>query len=242
MKIGVSGYKGRVGQLLVQAIEKDNDLFFSGGIDAGDDPRPVFEASDCVIDFSIPEATEKNAAVAAETRTPLVVCTTGLSADQEAHLEKAAQSVAIVYASNTSLAVNVLFALVERAARLLPDYDLEIVEAHHNLKVDAPSGTALTLGKTVASARGQNFDDVAILSREGIVGARKTGEIGFSTVRGGDAVGEHSAIFFGEGERIEIRQQATNRGLYAQGALTAARWIMSRNTPGLYSMRDVLGL
>ncbi|MEM6780416.1 MAG: 4-hydroxy-tetrahydrodipicolinate reductase [Pseudomonadota bacterium] len=241
MKIGVAGANGRVGQILVQTISDSKEMEFAGGFDRGDDPKPVFKAADVVIDFSVPESTVMNAKMAADTGTALIACTTGLTADDEKILEEAAQRTVIVYASNTSLAVNVLFALVEKAAAYLPDYDIEIIEAHHNKKVDAPSGTALTLGKTAAAARDKNFDDVAVLSREGIVGARKEGEIGFSTVRGGDAVGEHSVVFFGEGERIEIKQQATNRALYAQGAIRAALWTKGQSC-GLYTMRDVLGL
>lgn len=241
MKIGVCGYKGRVGHLVVQGIADDNALTFAGGVDRGDDPAPLFAASDVVIDFSTPAATAQNAVIAAQTGKPLVACTTGLSKEQEAVLQQAALKTAIVYASNTSVAVNVLFALVERAAKILPDYDIEIIEAHHNKKVDAPSGTALTLGKTAAAARGAVFENVAVLSREGHMGERRPGEIGFSTVRGGDAVGEHTVIFFGQGERLELRQQATNRGLYAQGAIQAAKWVKGKSS-GLYTMRDVLGL
>lgn len=241
MKVGVAGANGRVGQLLVQNIKMSPELELAGAFDAGDDPKPVFEAADVVIDFTAPKATEMHAKLAADTGTALVACTTGLSAEQEAVLAEAAKKTAIVYASNTSMAVNVLFALTEQAAKYLPDYDIEIIEAHHNKKIDAPSGTALTLGKTAAAARGEVFDDVAVLSREGQVGARKKGEIGFSTIRGGDAVGEHTVILFGEGERIEIKQQASNRALYAQGAIRAAQWVAGKSS-GLYSMRDVLGL
>ncbi len=241
IKIGVAGANGRVGQILVQNIKTSLEMELAGAFDAGDDPKPVFDAADVVIDFTAPSATEMHAKLAAETGTALVACTTGLSREQEAVLEESAKKTAVVYASNTSLAVNVLFALTEQAAKYLPDYDIEIIEAHHNKKVDAPSGTALTLGKTAAAARGEMFDDVAVLSREGQVGARKTGEIGFSTIRGGDAVGEHTVILFGEGERIEIKQQASNRALYAQGAIRAAQWVAGKSS-GLYSMRDVLGL
>jgi 4-hydroxy-tetrahydrodipicolinate reductase len=241
MKIGVSGSKGRVGSILVSQLSVMDDVEFVGGIDRDDDPTPLFETADVVIDFSTPESTVRNAKLAAENGCALIACTTGLSADDEKALEEASAKTPIVYASNTSIAVNVLFALTEMAAKILPDYDIEITEAHHNKKVDAPSGTALTLGKTAAAARGHDFEDVAVLSREGQVGARETGEIGFSTIRGGDAVGEHTVYFFGEGERIEIKQQATNRALYAQGAIRAAKWVDGK-APGLYSMRDVLGI
>lgn len=243
IKVGIAGAKGRVGQLLVEELESGvwDGMQFAGGMDRGDDARGLFEVADVVIEFSVPEATVEHATIAAQTGTAYVACTTGLDKDQEAVLEKAAQDIPLVYASNTSLAVNVLFALVEQAARYLPDYDIEVIEAHHNKKVDAPSGTALTLGKTAAAARGVAFDDVAQLSREGQVGVRKPGEIGFATVRGGDAVGEHTVSLFGMGERLEIRQQATDRRLYAQGALRAAQWVASQ-PKGLYSMRDVLGL
>lgn len=241
MKIGVCGAKGRVGSILVELLEGDADVEFAGGIDRGDDAAALFTGADIVIDFSSPESTVANAKLAAKHGCALIACTTGLSAADEAALKKASDKTPIVYASNTSVAVNVLFALTEMAAKILPDYDIEIVEAHHNKKVDAPSGTALTLGKTAAKARGHDFEKVAVLSREGIVGGRKENEIGFSTIRGGDAVGEHTVYFFGEGERIEIKQQATSRVLYAQGAIRAAKWAASKPA-GLYSMRDVLGI
>lgn len=243
MKMGIAGYQGRVGALLVRELQSGNwpNLDYAGGLGRGDDARALFEKSDAVIDFSVPEATETNIKLAAELGVPMVIGTTGLNAAHEKMIEKAGEKVAIVYAANTSVAVTVLDAVTEKVASVLQDWDLEIIEAHHSQKVDAPSGTALMLGKTAAKARDANFDDHAVLSREGHTGARKDGEIGFSTVRGGDAVGEHSVIFFGEGERLELRQQATNRALYAKGAIRAALWATEQD-PAIYSMRDVLGV
>lgn len=242
MKIGIVGYKGRVGALLVEEVEAHPELSYAGGTEEGEDADSLFADADAVIDFTVPEATRAHIALAAKHKTILVIATTGLTTDDEAAIEAASKDTTIIYSANYSVAVNILMVLAEQAAaKLGPDFDLEIVEAHHKYKVDAPSGTALMIGKACAEARGLDFDTHAVLSREGIVGARKDNEIGFSTIRGGDAVGEHTVYFIGDGERIEIKQQATNRSLYAKGALRAALWAKDQPA-GLYSMRNVLDL
>ncbi len=224
------------GTALPEDIPEDSEFFIT------DNPDELFERADAVIDFTTPEATRKHIWMAAKHKKILVLATTGLNAADEADIEEAAKETTIIYSANFSIAVNMLMALVEKtAASLGQDFDVEIVEAHHKHKVDAPSGTAIALGKEAAAARGQKFDDVAVLSREGITGERKDGQIGFSTIRGSDVVGEHTVYFLGEGERLELKQQATNRTLYAKGAIKAALWAAGKE-PGLYSMRDVLGI
>ncbi len=255
MKIGVAGCKGRVGTLIVNEILSGNwqGAELAGGTVAPgekpksdffvtDDPSALFERADAVIDFTCPTATRLHAEIAAKQKKILVAGTTGLTAADEKVLQLAAKNSPIVYAANMSVGVNVLLALVEQAAsRLGPDWDIEIFESHHKNKVDAPSGTALAIGKAAAKGRKVDLDKVADYARNGHTGARKTGNIGFSVARGGDVVGEHTAYFYGEGERIELGHIATNRALFARGALRAALWANGQK-PGLYSMRDVLGL
>lgn len=205
-------------------------------------PFEVFEPSQVVIDFTTPSATMINAEIAAQTKTPLVVGTTGLNDDQLKALEDFAQKTVIVAAPNMSVGVNLLFALVEQAAKTLDiSYDIEIVEMHHKNKVDAPSGTALGLGNAAALGRKTALKELACYERFGQIGARKSGEIGFATLRGGDVVGDHSVIFATEGERIELSHKASSREIFAQGALKAALWSVSQPC-GLYTMQDVLNL
>jgi 4-hydroxy-tetrahydrodipicolinate reductase len=253
MKIGIAGASGRVGQLLIKELR-------SGAYEAelsaalmrapiGDEPYPttqtadeLFTMSDAVIDFSVPEATLHHAKIAAQSGKILVIGTTGLTSDQEADLEKAAQTAPIVYAANMSVGVNLLMALVEQAAaRLNQDWDIEIFEAHHKHKVDSPSGTALALGHAAANGRGKPLDDIAEYARHGIQEPREKGKIGFSVARGGDVVGEHDVTFYAEGERLTLSHKATNRSLFAKGAIRAALWAKDVK-PGLYSMRDVLDI
>ena len=265
MRIGIVGCGGRMGLMLVNAVLEAEGCAVAGGTerpgsdavgrDLGelvgrgtldcmveDDPKRLFELSDAVIDFTAPAATALHASLAAETRTALVVGTTGLGAEEEARLKAAATRTAIVYAPNYSVGVNLLLALTEQAASILgDDYDIEIVEMHHRHKVDAPSGTALGLGRAAASGRQVALDQVWRKSRDGHTGARPRGEIGFATLRGGDVVGDHSVIFAAEGERIELGHKASSRAVFARGAVRAARWTHGR-PPGLYTMRDVLGL
>lgn len=212
------------------------------GVAISGDAAGVFGAVDVVIDFTAPDATATHAALAAEAGCAFVAGTTGLEDSHRAALDVAAKSVPVVWASNMSSGVNLLFAITEQVARALdPDFDIEIVEMHHKHKVDAPSGTALSLGEAAARGRGVDFDSEKVLSREGITGARERGAIGFATLRGGDVVGEHSVVFAGAGERIELTHRATDRGIFARGAVRAAVWTAGQ-APGLYSMPDVLGL
>ncbi len=238
IKIGVLGATGRVGSLLTQELEAAGN--YAGGShedSSADVIDALFDAADVLIDFTRPEGTENHAALAAKYGKALVIGTTGLSDEQEKLLSEAAQKSAIVYAANMSIGVNMLIALVEKAAaRLGTEWDIEISETHHKHKVDSPSGTALALGKAAASGRKKNLDPVTDRN-----GARKEGDIGFAIQRGGDVVGEHMVTFFAEGERIEPGHKATTRALFAKGAIRAAHWVSTR-PPGLYSMHDVLGL
>ena len=233
MKIGISGAGGRMGSMLIGEIAATGDLqlvaatdrsggpaigedagLFAGlrenGVIIGDDPKTLFETADVVIDFSSPAACRSHADLAAETGIALVVGTTGLTQEDEATLEKAGQKAALVYCANTSVGVTLLGQIVEQvAAQLTDDWDIEIVEAHHHHKVDAPSGTALALGKAAARGRGVELEAVADMVRKGQTGARKQGDIGFAVLRGGDVIGEHSVIFFGQSERVEISHKAT---------------------------------
>ena len=264
-KIGIVGAGGRMGQMLVRVVAETDGCVLAGasevadsphlGADPGvlagtgesgvaitDDTAGLFAAVDAVIDFTVPAATAAHAAMAAEAGCALIAGTTGLEAAHRAALEAAATKVPVVWASNMSSGVNLLFAITEQVARALdPDFDIEIVEMHHRHKVDAPSGTALSLGEAAARGRGVDFDTEKVLSREGITGERQRGNIGFATLRGGDVVGEHSVVFAAAGERIELTHRATDRGIFARGAVRAANWTGGQS-PGLYSMMDVLGL
>lgn len=263
--IGVVGASGRMGQMLVRtvvetagaklvaateragssALGRDaGELAGVGpiGVVVGDDPIALFRTADAVLEFSAPEATVAHAALAADHCKIHVIGTTGLSAEDESRLAEAAARTRIVYAPNMSVIVTLAIAVVEQVAGVLgPDYDIEIVEMHHKHKVDAPSGTAIGLGKAAARGRGVDLDAVAQWSREGHTGPRKAGDIGFATLRGGDVVGDHTVMFAGEAERLEITHRATGRQIYARGAVRSALWAKDQ-APGLYGMRDVLGL
>lgn len=253
MKIGIAGYTGRVGQLLVNELQSGSwaELELSGGTSrkghenisgllTTTEPEELFKTSDAIIDFTLPEGTMKHAELAAKYGKILIIGTTGLSGQQESELAEHAKSATIVYAANMSLGVNLLSALIEKAARALDpdDWDIEVFECHHKHKIDAPSGTALALGKAAAKGRDTTLPASVESDRKG---KRKSGEIGFSVARGGDVVGEHTVFFYGEGERIELTHRATNRALFARGALKAAAWAKDKPA-GLYSMKDVLGL
>ena len=265
MKIGIPGAAGRMGQALTRQVTATDGCTVVAatevsehpalgrdcgalagieplGVAVGDDPQAMFRAADAVLDFTLPGAAARHAELAAAEGTMLVVGTTGLGAEEQAALEAAAATVAVVQAPNMSLAVNLLFRLTEQVAGLLDeDYDIEIVEMHHRHKIDAPSGTALGLGRAAARARGVAFDEVAARGRDGVTGARRRGEIGLAALRGGDVTGEHSVIFAADGERLELAVRSSNRQTYARGAVQAARWAEGRG-PGLYTMADVLGL
>ncbi|WPZ37039.1 4-hydroxy-tetrahydrodipicolinate reductase [Thalassobaculum sp. OXR-137] len=264
MAVGVFGSTGRMGRMVTRAVTEADGMTVKKaadrpgsahlGADIGDlagvgslgvtvtDDVDAVLGVDVAIDFTLPEATLAHAARAAASGTPLVIGTTGLSNEQEAILAEHARNTAIVYAPNMSLGVNLLLAVVEQVSAALDEaWDIEIVEMHHNRKVDAPSGTALGLGRAAAKGRGRTFDDVAVLSREGHTGPREQGQIGFATLRGGDVIGDHTVIFAGAGERVEIGHKASGRDVFAAGAVRASRWVAGR-APGLYTMRDVLGL
>lgn len=253
-KIGIVGITGRMGRSIYDVLMAEGapsgDLSFAGGSSRGACPAwlepqnhldlpALFESADCVIDFTQPEALEAHLKLARAHKTKLVIGTTGVGAEQEKQIEDAAKDVAIVYSANMSVGVNVLSVLVEQAARVLgDDFDLEIHEAHHKHKVDAPSGTALLLGRSAATGRGVSLEEKTVIDRSG---ARKKGDIGFSVTRGGDVAGEHSVGFFGDGERLELSHKASDRSLFAKGSLRAARWLKDKEN-GLFTMRDVLGL
>ena len=265
MKIAVLGAGGRMGQTLARVLADTPGCALTGGIEAKgspyvgrdigevaglepvgiaitDDPLPVFAAVDGVLDFTTPSSTLEFVALSAQARLVHVIGTTGLSAADEAKIEAAARHAVIVKAGNMSLGVNLLAALTARvAAALGADFDIEILEMHHKHKRDAPSGTSLMLGRAAAAARGVSLKDRAVWARDGDAGPRRDGDIGFAALRGGDVVGEHRVIFAGPGERIELAHIATDRGIFARGAVKAALWARGRE-PGLYSMQDVLGL
>jgi 4-hydroxy-tetrahydrodipicolinate reductase len=212
------------------------------GVIVEDEPLEAFARAQAVIDFTSPKATVAHAALAAQARAVHVIGTTGLTDDDLAKIDAAARHAVIVRAGNMSLGVNLLVQLTKRvAAALDDDFDIEVIEAHHNQKVDAPSGTALMLGEAAAEGRGVSLKEVADSGRDGITGARKRGDIGFTAIRGGDIVGEHDVLFAAAGERIVLRHLATDRQIFARGALKAAIWGQEKN-PGHYDMLDVLGL
>jgi 4-hydroxy-tetrahydrodipicolinate reductase len=265
IRIGVIGCGGRMGRLLLRTILEDRNCRLSGGVEQARSPevgqdlgrlagldavglrstsdaRLLVEESDAVIEFTSPEATVHHAGLAAAAGRAHVIGTTGLSETQKAAIARAAERAPIVLAANMSLGVTLLAALVEQVARSLDaDWDIEILEMHHRMKADAPSGTALLLGEAAAKGRGTRLADVAARARDGMTGARKPGQIGFAALRGGDVVGEHRVLFAGMGERIELVHAATDRAIFARGAVQAALWAAGRK-PGLYGIRDVLGL
>ena len=266
LKIGVLGCAGRMGRAILAEVIESDGLTLAGGAEvagnpalgqdlgalsgndplgqtASEDASALIAASDVVIEFSGIDATLRHAALAADHGTAHVIGTTGLD-DRAAHeVKAAAERTPIVWAANMSLGVNLLLGLTERVARTLgPEaFDIEIVETHHRHKIDAPSGTALALGEAAARGRGEQLADIADRGRDGVTGARKTGVIGFAALRGGDVIGDHSVVFAGLGERIELTHKAADRMIYARGAVHAARWLHGQPN-GLYDMKDVLGL
>ena len=263
--ITITGASGRMGQMLLKTVLESDRARLVGaveqvghpwvGLDVGeamagrangiivtDDPLEAFAVSQAVIDFTAPSATLEFAALAAQARAVHVIGTTGMSDADIALLEPASRHAVLVRAGNMSLGVNLLTKLTEKvAAALDADFDIEIIEAHHRHKVDAPSGTALMLGEAAAAGRGVDLASVRDVGRDGITGARKRGDIGFTAIRGGDIVGEHDVVFAAAGERIILRHIATDRAIFARGALKAALWGQSQK-PGHYNMMDVLGL
>ncbi len=265
VRIGIVGAGGRMGRALVREIGGTDGCMVAGaserpgapvlGQDAGamagigsievkihDDPLALFAGCDAVIDFTSPSVTAHHASLAAQGKTIYIVGTTGLEAEQFDALRKAAAHTAIVQAYNMSVGVNLLAGLVRQVATQLgPDWDIEIVEMHHRLKVDAPSGTAILFGEAAARGRGIDLAQHSERGRDGITGARQKGSIGFASLRGGNVVGDHSVIFAAENERIELSHKASDRTIFARGAVRAALWARSA-APGLYGMADVLGL
>jgi 4-hydroxy-tetrahydrodipicolinate reductase len=241
-RIIIAGAKGRMGQVLLRAAEKFPAVTVAAQIDLGQDLAGVIEGADVVVDFTAHEATLPFARLCARHKKAMVIGTTGHTAAERTELLDVSRQVPMVWSANFSLGVNVLFWLTGKAAGILgPDYDLEIVEMHHRLKKDAPSGTAQTLAQILARARQQPLDKVARHGREGMVGERTASEIGIHAVRGGDVVGDHTVIFATTGERLELAHKASSRECFAGGALRAAQWVAGR-APGLYDMQDVLGL
>jgi 4-hydroxy-tetrahydrodipicolinate reductase len=263
-KIAVAGASGRMGQMLIDAIRVADDCILSGALDIADSPaigqdagallgkptgvvitadlRQGLQGSAALIDFTRPEGTLQHLKVCRELGVSAVVGTTGFSDAQKAEIAILAQDMAIVMAPNMSVGVNVTLKLLEMAAKALSTgYDIEIVEAHHRHKVDAPSGTALKMGEVIASALGRDLKDCAVYAREGVTGERDPSSIGFATIRGGDIVGDHTVLFAGIGERIEISHKSSSRATYAQGSLRAVRFLAGQKA-GLFDMFDVLAL
>jgi 4-hydroxy-tetrahydrodipicolinate reductase len=242
LKVGIAGANGRMGQALRAAITAAEGMVLAATFDVGDDFESAVRRCDVVIDFTRPEGTMAHLAACRAARKKLVIGTTGFAPEDLAQIRAASAEIAIVKAPNMSVGVVVTAKLVEMASRSLgPDYDVEVFEMHHRLKVDAPSGTALMLGEVAAQARGTTLEKDGVLARHGTTGERKAGTIGFSAARGGDVVGDHTVFFAGVGERIEITHRSSSRATYAQGALRAARFLSTR-THGLYDMHAVLGL
>ena len=264
MRIAIAGSSGRMGRMLIEAVLATDDLQLHGALDVAGSPALGQDAgaflgrttgvsiradldgalagADVLIDFTRPEGTLAHLAACARLGVNAVVGTTGFSDAQKAEIGVIAQSVAIVMAPNMSVGVNVVLRLLEVAARALSEgYDIEVIEAHHRHKVDAPSGTALKMGEVLAQALGRDLKTCGVFAREGVTGERDPSTIGFSTIRGGDIVGDHTVLFAGTGERIEISHRSSSRAGYAQGSLRAARFLAPHRT-GLFGMNDVLGM
>lgn len=263
-KLAVAGASGRMGQMLIEAIRQSADCVLSGALDVASSPaigldaaafsghasgvlihsdlRTGLQSAGLLIDFTRPEGTLAHLAICRELGVKLVIGTTGFSDAQKAEIAAAAKDIAIVMAPNMSVGVNVTLKLLEMAAKALATgYDIEIIEAHHRHKIDAPSGTALKMGEVIAGALGRDLKDCAVYSREGVTGERDPSSIGFATIRGGDIVGDHTVLFAGIGERIEISHKSSSRATYAQGSLRAARFLATQSS-GLFDMFDVLAL
>ncbi|MBE5074465.1 4-hydroxy-tetrahydrodipicolinate reductase [Erythrobacteraceae bacterium E2-1 Yellow Sea] len=240
-QFGIIGHKGRMGQALLKAVaEAGHEV--SGGVDAGEQPGPLATRCDVLVDFSAPSALSANLAAARVAGTPMLIGTTGLEDEHHRLIDESAQYLPILQTGNTSLGVTLLAHLVKEAAsRLGPDWDIEIVEMHHRMKVDAPSGTALLLGEAAAAGRGIDLASHKESGRDGITGARKEGAIGFAALRGGTVAGDHSVILAGDEERVTLTHNAENRMIFARGAVKAALWLLGKE-PGRYTMPQVLGL
>jgi len=263
-KIVIAGVTGRMGHALLEGVFADDELQLHAALDRADSPQigqdagaqfgknsgvsitsdvaAALKGADVLIDFTRPEASLMYLDACQTANVKHIIGTTGFTVEQKAKIEAASKQIAIVFAPNMSVGVTLLLSLVEQAAKVLNEgYDIEVVEMHHRHKVDAPSGTALRLGEAAAQGLGQNLKDCAIYAREGVTGERVAGKIGFATLRGGDVVGDHTVIFAGIGERVEITHKASSRATFALGALRAAKFLAGKKT-GLYDMRDVLNL
>ena len=239
--IGIIGSQGRMGAALIVAAQAAG-LQVAGGIDVGDDPLALARSCDVIVDFSSPKALVANLSAAVAAGKPIVIGTTGLDDDHHRHIDDAAAHVAVLQTGNTSLGVTLLARLVkEAAARLGTGWDIEIVEMHHRMKVDAPSGTALLLGEAAAAGRGITLASHSERGRDGVTDARADGAIGFASLRGGTVAGDHMVIFAGDHERIELTHRAEDRSIFARGAVKAASWLV-RQPAGRYTMDQVLGL
>ena len=265
IKVGVIGAGGRMGRMLIEAVQDNSQTALNAaierqgsslvGADAGevaatgrlevqivDDLKVVINDIDVLIDFSLPDATEQNMQICAANNVAMVIGTTGFNEQQEQVLAKASEKIAIVYAGNYSTGVNLSLKLLSMAAKAFgEDADVEVIEAHHKHKIDAPSGTAYMMAEAVAEARGQNLKDVAVYGREGQTGERKAGTIGIHAIRGGEIIGDHTVMFIADGEVVEITHRARARMTFAAGAVRAATWVIEQPT-GQYNMQDVLGL
>ncbi len=242
IRVIITGYKGRMGQALISCASNHQDLQVVGQIDQGDDLKAIIAKCDVLVDFSSHSATAGIAGLCAEHNKAIVIGTTGHSSADRAQITTFTCRIPIVLSSNFSTGVNALFWLTRKAAEILgPGFDLEIVEMHHRLKRDAPSGTARSLAEILADVRKQQLDKVARHGRNGLVGERTEEEIGVHSIRGGDVVGDHTVIFAANGERLELTHKASSRDTFANGALRAAQWVVKQQ-PGLYDMQDVLGL
>jgi 4-hydroxy-tetrahydrodipicolinate reductase len=240
-RIGIIGSAGRMGRALSEAVVAAGQTL-AGGIDRGEDPTALATKSQVLIDFSSPSALEANLDAAVAAGIPILVGTTGLEERHHWLLDQASQSIPVLQTGNTSLGVNMLSFLVEEAAkRLGEDWDIEIVETHHRMKVDAPSGTALLLGQAAAKGREVALADVSVSGRDGITGARESGTIGFAALRGGSVAGDHTVHFLADNERLSFSHLAENRGIFARGAVKGALWLIDKPL-GRYGMREVLGL
>ena len=265
IKVGVIGAGGRMGRMLIEAVQDNSQTILNAaierqgsslvGADAGevaaigrlevqivDDLKVVINDIDVLIDFSLPDATEQNMQICAVNNVAMVIGTTGFNEQQEQVLAKASEKIAIVYAGNYSTGVNLSLKLLSMAAKAFgEDADVEVIEAHHKHKIDAPSGTAYMMAEAVAEARGQNLKDVAVYGREGQTGERKAGTIGIHAIRGGEIIGDHTVMFIADGEVVEITHRARARMTFAAGAVRAATWVIKQEV-GQYNMQDVLGL
>jgi 4-hydroxy-tetrahydrodipicolinate reductase len=242
LQVAIFGVSGRMGRAVRAAVEESPGVAVKGTTTSSGDPAAALGGADVAIEFALPQATAAHLAACVAVKRPIVIGTTGHDEAQRTQIAAAAKQIAIVLAPNMSLGVNLLLKLVElTAGKLDSSYDIEVFEAHHRNKKDAPSGTALALGAAAAAARGVKLSDSAEYARHGAGEPRRRGAIGFSVFRGGDVVGDHTVTFAGVGERIELTHRASDRLAFARGAVQAARWVVGR-PPGLYSMQDVLGL